>query len=197
MQTVLLVLGSLVVGFFVGWLPGTPANVRYLRTEPPPADDALPPPPDSPRASAEFVRELVAFADRLAARDVCVRRLACEPYWFWELLLQKGVEADQGETATQSRVTRVFWDGKEWKLSIQSAAFRPAKAPDDDTFTLPRRGVTREQVEEFLRIVKLELDAWTDELTTKIGRTGDSIGVAEGLLIRRFSGSPGTNPPPR
>jgi hypothetical protein len=42
----------------------------------------------------------------------------------------------------------------------------------------------------------LERDPWNDETTTKIGRTGDAIGIAEDLLIRRFSGSAGTVPGP-
>lgn len=168
MQTLLLALGSLVVGIVAGWLRGTPSNVDYVRVQPLPADGAVPPPSDSARGSAVFVREVVGLADRLAARDVCIRRLACVPYWMWELVLQKGAEADQGEKATGSRVTRVFWDGMEFDLSVEQGPFRPG-LPDDD---------------------------WNDELRTRIGRTGDAIGAAEDVLTRRFSGSLGTNPGP-
>lgn len=168
MQTLLLALGSLAVGILAGWLRGTAGNVRYVRVQPPPADGAVPPPGNSARGAAEFVREVVALADRLAARDICVRKLACEPYWFWELVLQKGAEADQGEKAARSRLTRVFWDGMEHDLSVEWAPFVPGPDPDD----------------------------WNHELRTPLGRTGDAIGAAEDVLIRRFSGSAGTNPGP-
>lgn len=168
MQTLLLALGSLVVGILAGWLRGTPGNVRYVRVQPPPADGAVPPPGTSAQGAAEFVRELVALADRLAARDLCIRKLSCMPYWFWELVLLPGAAADQGEKAAGSRVTRVFWGAMGSDLSVGWAPFVPGPAPDD----------------------------WNHELRTAIGRTGDAIGAAEDILARRFSARAETNPGP-
>lgn len=195
MQTLLLVLGSLVVGILIGWLQGTPANVRYVRV--PPVDDALPPAGERARRSAAFVRELVALVERLAARDICVRKLACEPYWFWELVLQPGAEADQGEKVTGSRLTRVFWDGKEYDLSIESTPFVPGAALDNDAFVRRQPALSQAQLHAYIREHPEVLGpAWNHELQTKVGRTGDAIGVAEDLLTRHFPMSAGTDPGP-
>ncbi len=136
-----------------------------------------------------FVRELVGFADRLATRDIRIHKLACQPYWFWELLLQPGAEVDQHETVGQTGFTRVFWDGKEYNLSIESSLVLPEPFPDVGTVGGSPRAPTPEQVKKWLA-----KNPWKHELRTRIGRTGDAIGVAEDLLIRRFSGSAGTNP---
>ena len=191
MQTLLLVLGGLVVGILVGWLRGAPANVRYARVQPLPVNHALPPAGESARRSAAFLRELVGLADRLTARDIHVRKLACEPCWFWELVLQKGADADQGD---QDGLTRVFWDGREYDLSIASASFPPGAASDGETFASPQPGP--DQLKETLPAIQPVQSQWKLELRKKIGRTGDAIGVAEDLVTRRFSGSAGTTAGP-
>jgi hypothetical protein len=189
MQTLLLVLGGIVVGILVGWLQGTPANVRYVRVQPPPVGDARPPAGDSARRSAAFVRELVALADRLAARDIRVHKLACGPSWFWEMVLQPGAEADQGETVTGSRLTRVFWDGKEFSLSVEWAPFVPG------AFDRQQPALSRAQLHASPRThPEVPGPAWNLQLRTKVGRTGDAIGAAEDLLTRHPAGSAATNP---
>jgi hypothetical protein len=144
---------------------------------------------DGARESAAFVRELVAFADRLAARGICVRKLSCGPSWFWELVLQPGAEADQGETAGQTGFTRVFWSVRENDVSVESSPVLPEPVPDTLSPGSSASAPTGEQVRELMASV----NPWTPESRTKIGRTGDAIGVAEDLLTRRFSGSAGTN----
>jgi hypothetical protein len=190
MQTLLLVLGAVVVGFLAGRLQGTPGNVRYVRVQPPPVNDAVPAPGASSRMSAMFVRELVGLADRLAARDVYVRKLACEPYWFWELVAQPGADVHRGESVGQTELTRVFWNGKGFDLSIDSAPLEAVAA--SEKVGPPPPGLSGAQLREYL----LKANPWNHELRTKVGRTGDAIGAAEDLLIRRFSGSAGMNPGP-
>lgn len=192
MPTSLLVLGSLVVGFLAGWLGPARYHNHYVRVPPPPMDDALAPPDGSARTSAYHARELVGLADRLAARDICVRRLA-DYGGGWELVLQKGADADRGEMANQNRRTRVVWDGKEKLLSIQWVG-----APRDrETFPSPPPGLSGEQLLEYLLELGRDAKPKPDEINMKVrGRKRDPIGIAENLLIERFSGSAGTNPRP-
>ncbi|HLM66573.1 MAG TPA: hypothetical protein VK358_03555, partial [Longimicrobium sp.] len=180
MQAFLLVLGSLVVGFLAGRLGPPPPVIHYVRVPPPPMNDALAPPGGSARASADHARELVGLADRLAARDICVRGLSWHPGSFWQLVLLGGADADLGEKGSKERRTRVFWEARENRLSVQWVG----APPDRETFSSPPPGLSAEQSVEYL--LKLQQDAATDEIEVKLGRNRDPIGVAENLLIQRF-----------
>jgi hypothetical protein len=172
MQTVLVVLGGLVVGYLIGRLFATPGPVRYARVQAPPLDDALPPPGESARKAAESVRAFGALVDRLAARDVAVAAVVCEPGTRWQLAVERGADADRyqkssrtGKTREKRWVTRVSWNARGEKLSVAKTLRLPGFAPN----------------------------RWQQEPGSPIGLDGDAIGAAEALIIERFAKGAGAD----
>ena len=167
MQTVLVVLGGLVVGYFIGQLFAKPGPERFARVQPPPMDDTLPPPGEIAREAAESVREFGAFLERLAARDIAVFDLVCEPGTRWQLVVERGADVDRyqktswetGKTPAVRWVTRVSWDAGDEDLRVAKSVRQPGLAPDQ----------------------------WREEPGRPIGPEGDAIRAAEALIVERFA----------
>lgn len=165
MQTVLVVLGGLVAGYFIGRLFAAPGPTRYARVQPP-TDNALPPPGESARHAAKSVRELGALVDRLAARDVDVSDLVCEPGRHWQLVVERGADVDRyresswetGKTREERWVTRVSWHAGDEDLRVAKSIRLPGIVPNQ----------------------------WQEEPGSLIGPDGDAIGAAEAFITERF-----------
>lgn len=72
--------------------------------------------------AVDFVRELAELSYRLAAKDIVVASLQADWSSFGCWLLQ----ARRGGVAV-----RVFWDGRDGVLSIESSPIRFASAPNE------------------------------------------------------------------
>jgi hypothetical protein len=162
MGTVLMVLGGLVglvVGYFIGRIFASPRRERYVRVQPPPLD-GMPPPGESARNAAASVREFGALVERLAARDVDVSGLTCVPGTRWELVVERGADADRHRKSENGRwATRVSWH-----------------AGDEDL-----------RVEKSIRLPNVVPNRWNDEPGRPIGPDGDAIAAAETFIIERFA----------
>lgn len=140
MQTVLVVLGGLAVGYLIGRFFAAPGPERSVRVQPPPMDDTFPPPGESARKAAEFARELGALVERLVARDVAVPDLVCEPGTRWQLVVERGTDVDRywtsswesGLTLTRGQpwVTRVSWDAGDADLRVAKSIREPGLFPN-------------------------------------------------------------------
>jgi hypothetical protein len=86
---------------------------------------------DKPVAHAlDFVRNLTALAERLAQRNIAVRRLHCDwsAFGSWTVDSSRGDAEAKRSSAVQSHafseagpeVCRVEWDGKDRQLSMRS-----------------------------------------------------------------------------
>jgi hypothetical protein len=121
----------------------------------------------STQDARKFVQQLSALADRLAAQDVVVASLHCDwaSFGSWMLQAQKGSAADAyGEALLAERwdtagpdVLRIWWDGRERLLTIESAPTPPLSSPgpwtrqDDKVF---------ENCEAATRFVEEHLGRW-------------------------------------
>jgi hypothetical protein len=89
----------------------------------------------SAQSAEEFVRQLSALAERLAAQDFVVARLDCEwaSFGSWSLEVQRGQAADKYHAALLKEdwnargpdVVRFTWDGRERLLTIETAPTPP------------------------------------------------------------------------
>jgi hypothetical protein len=123
MLTVILgVLGGL-VGYVLGSFSPRRRPDRYVRVQPPPMGDALPAPGESARKAAELIRELGALVERLAARDVGVYDLDCEPGARWQLIVQDGAKREK-------EVTRVSWRAGDPDLRVAKSVLLPNLHPN-------------------------------------------------------------------
>lgn len=165
MQTVLVVLGGLVVGYFIGRLFATPGPTRYARVQPP-VDETLPPPGESARRAADSVRAFGALVERLAAQDVYVSDVDFEPGMRWQLVVERGADVDRyresswetGKTREKRWVTRVSWHAGDEHLRVAKSIHLPGIVPNQ----------------------------WQEEPGSPIGVDGDAIGAAEAFITERF-----------
>ncbi|HLM66572.1 MAG TPA: hypothetical protein VK358_03550 [Longimicrobium sp.] len=164
MLTVFMVLGGLVVGYFIGrqFVPVRP--VRYVPVQPPPLDEAFPPPGPSARKAAESIREFGALVERLAGRGVAVSDSVCEPGKHWSLVVERGVDAkrhqDWRDGGKEKRwVTSVSWTAGDADLRVRKSIREPHAFPHQ----------------------------WQDEPGRPIGPGGDPIGAAEAFILERFA----------
>lgn len=162
MLTVFMVLGGLVLGYFIGRFFAVP-RFRYVPVQPLPMDAALPPPGESARKAAESIREIGAFVERLAARGLNASDLRCEPGKHWSLRVERGVERNQEPWREPGKekhwVTWVSWTAGDSDLRVRKSA-------------LDRIGLTRD---------------WQEEPGRPIGPGGDAIAAAEAFIIERFT----------
>jgi hypothetical protein len=94
------------------------------------------------QSAADFVRGLAELTFRLAAKDIVVSSLHADwsSFGCWQLLAQKGADAERyadglrGSNPMQAigpEVLRLFWDGREGILSVQSSPTRFLSAPNE------------------------------------------------------------------
>jgi hypothetical protein len=92
---------------------------------------------DKPVAHAlDFVRNLAALAERLAQRNIAVRRLHCDwsAFGSWTVDASRGDAEAKRSSAVQRHafseagpeVCRVEWDGKDRQLSMRSTPTQAA-----------------------------------------------------------------------
>jgi hypothetical protein len=165
MQTVLVVLGGLMVGYLIGRLFATPRSERFVQVQPPPVD-GVPPAGQSARAAAASIREFGALVERLTARDVAVDDVLCEPGTGWRLGVERGADADQygiawelGKSRKQRWATRVSWNAGDQNVRVERSIHEPGLAPNQ----------------------------WKDEPGIPIGSDGDAMGAAEAFILERFA----------
>jgi hypothetical protein len=94
----------------------------------------------SVESAAEFVRQLAALAERLAALDLVVAQLHCEwsSFGSWRLDVQKGDAADRYAEALRNEqwdtrgpdVVSFAWDGRERLLTVETSPTPPLSAPN-------------------------------------------------------------------
>ena len=167
MQAILVVLGGLVVGYFIGRLFAAPRGERHVQVQLPPMDHTLPPAGESARKAAESLREFGTLVERLAARDVAVNEVVCEPGTRWHLVVERGADADRyrnsswetGKTPERRFVTRVSWIAGAGELGVTKSIQLPGLAPNQ----------------------------WQDEPGKLVGPEADAIRVAEAFIMERLA----------
>lgn len=184
MQTVLVVLGGLVVGALIGRLFAAPRRTRYARVQPLPVDDTLPPPGESARKSAEFVREFGALVERLAARDIQVHGMVCEPGTRWELAVG-GSAADRDSNLQQDARASLNSSRKH------RSGFQPGWETGKPQDLLWATRVSWRAGDEHLAVEKSPHAAgwiprqWQEELAMPIGPEADALRAAEAFILER------------
>ena len=94
---------------------------------------------ESAESARRFVQELSGLALRLAGRNLVVSSLHCDwgSFGSWTLEVERGAAADAyGEALLAKQwdtdgpeVLRVWWDGREKVLTIESAPTPPLSSP--------------------------------------------------------------------
>jgi hypothetical protein len=127
---------------------------------------------DSSDNARDFVRRLAAFAERLAGRNVVVRRLVCD--WShmgsWILHASNGDAEELRAQAIRERnfrapgpeVVRVTWDGRERILCVETSP----------------SGVLS------------EMNKWERQVQRKVDLGVDAMSFAEEDLMTRLGSSP-------
>jgi hypothetical protein len=125
----------------------------------------------SSQNAAAFVRRLAELTDRLAAKDIVVSSLHADWSGFgsWELQAQQGAQAERYRTGLLSsdpsravgpEVLRVFWDGRDGILTVETSPTRFCSAPNE----------------------------WKEECAKGFGcESGDVLQFVEDYLTRRFT----------
>src|SRR5687767_6754795 len=112
MMTFLFIVAGLAAGYFLGRLTTPPGPITYVRVQPTDDDATMATTGESARFSSQFNRELLALAERLAAKNLVVSELHCNYAAFgcWKLCVERGADTDKDWQARRE-VIEIFWDG--------------------------------------------------------------------------------------